>query len=78
MDYAPVFFAGFGMVYGLGLGMAEWINTGGYLHRSTLLWYLPLFLAIVIMVPVVLYRYQSFKKHGHSGCKPIHKCVEED
>lgn len=71
MDYAPIFFAGFGLVYGLAIGIAEFWYISGKWTIGKFLWFFPLVLLISIALPVGLYRYNSFKKHGHSGCKPV-------
>lgn len=73
MDYAPIFFAGFGFVYGAGISIAEVLY--GQKFFSTI-WYLPLILAISIVIPILLYRYYSYQKHGHSGCSPIEKMIK--
>lgn len=73
MDYAPVFFAGFGLVYGVGIGMAEMLQTHKMLTPVAASGYVLLLLVLSIAFPVALYRYYSYKNHGHSGCKPIKK-----
>ncbi len=74
MDYAPVFFAGFGLVYGLGIGTAELLHASGSWTTETIAWFLPLLLACSIALPVWLYRFSSYRKHGHSGCRPVAPC----
>ncbi len=70
MDYAPWFFVGFGAVYGVGIGVAEWLATSGaYDGRSFAALFLILLPASVAL-PVWGYRRRSFKLHGHSGCQP--------
>ena len=71
MDYAPVFFAGFGLLYGTAIAMAEWMYHKGLWSAITPFWYLPVALILAIAFPVWLYRVRSFKRHGHSGCRPI-------
>jgi hypothetical protein len=71
MDYAPIFFAGFGAVYGANISIAELLNSSELLTGLVSYIYFMVSLVIAIGVPVWLYRYFSFKKHGHSGCKPI-------
>jgi hypothetical protein len=73
MDYAPIFFAGFGVVYGFSIGIAELLFFNKMINLTFFLWYFILTLVVAIIVPVVLYRHRSFKNHGHSGCKPIKK-----
>ena len=73
MDYAPWFFAGFGMVYGLGLGTAELLLSKNMLEGVLFYGLILLTLALSIAIPVFGYTKQSFKIHGHSGCKPIDK-----
>ena len=64
-------FAGFGMVYGLGLGIAELLLSKNLLNGTS--FYVLVFSTLIfaIIVPVLGYRRQSFKLHGHSGCKAI-------
>lgn len=73
MDYAPVFFAGFGLVYGLGISIAELLEAKEFLTTYIAFGYLFLMLTASITLPVLLYRYNSYKNHGHAGCKPIKK-----
>ena len=76
MDYAPVFFAGFGLVYGFGIGMAEWFRD--FLQDgSVFLVYFVLVLVVSILIPVWLYRYRSYLKHGHNGCHPVESKKED-
>jgi len=71
MDYAPVFFAGFGLVYGTSIGTAEILQRNELLNGVYSLGYLMVTLILSIALPVWLYLYRSFKKHGHSGCQPV-------
>lgn len=71
LDYAPWFFAGFGMVYGAGVGIAEWLATRGGMDGNTFAWLFPSVLIFAIGLPVWGYRRHSFKIHGHSGCQPV-------
>ncbi len=71
MDYAPWFFAGFGMPYGLGLGTAELLSAEHMLNGSLFSLLLVSTLALTMIIPVLGYRHYSFKTHGHSGCHPI-------
>jgi len=73
MDYAPWFFGGFGAAYGISLGMAELLNTQALLSGNLFAAFFLAALVLCIAVPVMGYRLQSFKKHGHSGCRPIEK-----
>ena len=71
MDYAPWFFAGFGFIYGLGVGIAEWIS-----HHYTIdgFSFTLLFFAILILsilFPVWGYRRHSMREHGHDGCRAV-------
>lgn len=71
LDYSPWFFAGFGAIYGAGLGLGEYLTARGGL---TGLWFLGYFLALLIGAiagPVLGYRAHSFRTHGHSGCRPV-------
>ncbi len=71
LDYSPWFFAGFGAVYGAGLGLAELLAVRGALAGARLPAYLVAILALSIVVPVAGYRERSFRRHGHSGCRPV-------
>ena len=71
MDYAPWFFAGFGAVYGAGLGIGEVLADRGDLTGLVFAgWFLAV-LACAIGIPVLGYRRRSLKIHGHSGCRPV-------
>jgi hypothetical protein len=71
LDYAPWFFAGFGFMYGIGLGCAEWLAAAGLLDGNRFAWLFPSILLVSIAFPVWGYRRRSFKVHGHSGCLPV-------
>lgn len=73
MDYAPIFFAGFGLVYGFGLGIAELLYVKGLMNTTFSILYITFLVGMSIAIPVVLYRKRSFHIHGHSGCRPIRK-----
>ena len=76
LDYAPWFFAGFGVVYGASIGGAEWLYSNKLYSFSVFTWVLPLSLILSIAVPVLGYIHRSFRVHGHSGCKPISRKIE--
>ncbi len=71
LDYAPWFFAGFGAIYGAGIGAAELLSQSGSLSATDFAWIFPSILIASIAFPVWGYRRRSFKRHGHSGCQPI-------
>jgi len=73
MDYAPIFFAGFGLVYGFGISMGEVLYSQELFSGTFTYLYIFTFLIVSLLAPVFLYRYQSFKNHGHSGCKKVSK-----
>lgn len=73
LDYAPWFFAGFGAVYGAGVGFSEWLVTQGFLNWETFAWLFSSVLVFAIALPVWGYRRRSFKAHGHSGCRPVER-----
>jgi hypothetical protein len=75
MDYAPWFFAGFGAVYGAGLGVAELLALRENLDGTVFAGLFSLVLAGAIAFPVFGYRCRSFKLHGHSGCRPVERKV---
>jgi hypothetical protein len=70
MDYAPWFFAGFGAVYGLTIGLAEqhaeslssWLRAGLVLAGA---------LIAACVVPTLGYMARSWRRHGHAGTRPI-------
>ncbi len=71
LDYCPWFFGGFGAAFGLALGAAEWLSLPGGMDGHGAAWLFPAGLALTIAVPVLGYRAQSFRRHGHSGCRPV-------
>jgi len=71
MDYAPWFFAGFGAVYGASIAGAELLHKNNLSGVGYSVFYFIGCLIVAMLVPVVGYRWQSFRVHGHSGCKPI-------
>lgn len=73
MDYAPWFFAGFGAIYGAGIGIAELLSNSGRFAAFDFAWLFPLVLVLSIGVPVWGYRQRSFRRYGHSGCQPVEK-----
>lgn len=73
MDYAPVFFAGFGFIYGISISIAELFLKDTSLSSLFFIFYFIAALLIAIALPVALYRYDSFQKYGHDGCKPIRR-----
>ena len=73
MDYGLWFFAGFGLVYGAGVGISERLAAAGMLDGLTFVWLFTLILIVSIAFPVWGYRRQSFRLHGHSGCRPVAK-----
>ena len=73
MDYAPWFFAGFGAIYGAGVGVAELLAGTGRYAALDFAWLFPLTLGLSIAVPVWGYRRRSFRRHKHSGCRPVER-----
>jgi hypothetical protein len=71
LDYSPWFFAGFGAVYGAGLGLGELLAARGALAGPRLAAFLLAVVACSVAVPVAGYRARSFRRHGHSGCRPV-------
>jgi hypothetical protein len=71
MDYAPWFFGGFGLIYGVGLGIAERVAANGGLDGTSFAGLFIVILALAIAFPVWGYRRRSFRVHGHSGCRPV-------
>ncbi len=73
MDYAPWFFAGFGAIYGAGIGAAELLAGTGRYAALDFAWLFPVTLVLSIAVPVWGYRRRSFRRYKHSGCRPIER-----
>ena len=71
LDYALWFFGGFGIVYGLAITGAEWWSQQGGIDLSLYLIFLLSALLACLVLPVIGYRYQSLRRHGHSGCFPV-------
>lgn len=69
-DYAPIFFGGFGFVFGCGIRAAERLLSSGV---DWWLW-AALFAAVTgaaLILPVLFYVAFSHMRHGHSGCHPV-------
>ncbi len=73
MDYAPWFFAGFGAIYGGAIGIAELISGPKGMSAFEFAWFFPATVIASIAIPVLGYRYRSFQRHGHYGCRPVQK-----
>lgn len=71
LDYAPWFFGAFGAVYGAGIATAELLAARGMLATGAAVGLALATLASAIALPVWSYRWQSFRLHGHSGCRPV-------
>lgn len=70
LDYAPWFFAGFGAVYGLTIGLAEQhAESLSSWPRAGLV--LALALVAACAVPTLGYMARSRRRHGHAGTRPI-------
>jgi len=70
LDYAPWFFAGFGGVYGLGIGVAE-LHADSLTTWPATLAALLLALVLACAVPVLGYMHRSKRLHGHFGTRPV-------
>ncbi|MEJ2466887.1 MAG: hypothetical protein P8045_14510 [Candidatus Thiodiazotropha sp.] len=73
MDYAPWFFAGFGIVFGATIGLTEWWVNSGAINTPLFIVYFTCALLLSMAIPVIGYRQQSWRRHGHSGCHPVEK-----
>ena len=71
MDYAPWFFGFFGALYGTGIGAAEALAAEGVMDITAFVWLFPLVMFAALALPVLCYRWSSFLRHGHSGCRPV-------
>ncbi|MBP9643915.1 hypothetical protein [Budvicia aquatica] len=72
MDYAPWIFGGFGAAYGLLVaGLEYYVRHYGVPGLSLSLAILLFGLAVSIAVPVLGFMRHSYKKHGHTGTRPI-------
>lgn len=76
MDYAPWFFAGFGAIYGAGIGAAETLAANGAMGIVSSVWLFPLVMIAALVLPVLGYRWSSFLRHGHSGCRPVARAAQ--
>lgn len=72
-DYAPWFFGGFGAMYGLGVGLAEWWTAAGGAGVWTGAGIFAATLALSIVVPVAGFIRRSVRIHGHWGTRPVRK-----
>jgi hypothetical protein len=70
LDYAPWFFAGFGAVYGLAIGVAELQAAALSSWPATLAGVL-LAMVLACAVPVLGYVRHSMRRHGHPGTRPV-------
>lgn len=75
MDYAPWFFGLFGGIHGAGIGAAETLAANGAMDVLGFIWLFPLVMTAAIVLPVLGYRWSSFLRHGHSGCRPVARIV---
>jgi hypothetical protein len=69
-DYAPWFFGGFGLIYAVGMKLAE----GALLTEPDTSRAVSVGLAILaatLTLPTLGYVIQSYARHGHHGCRPI-------
>jgi hypothetical protein len=73
MDYAPWFFGAFGAVYGAGLGAMEWLSATGSLSVPVFVVTFSSTLAMSLALPTIGYMFQSRRKHGHWGTRPVTK-----
>lgn len=73
MDYAPWFFGAFGAVYGAGLGATEWLAATGLLSVPVFVLTFSSTLAMSLALPTIGYMFQSRRKHGHWGTRPVTK-----
>ena len=75
-DYVPWFFGMFGVIYGAGLRVAE----GALLTAPSLAGAFglgALLIGATISLPSLGYVAASFLRHGHSGCRPSVRRIEE-
>jgi hypothetical protein len=75
LDYAPWFFGGFGAIYGSGLAAIEWLDARGNLTTPAFVAALAVMLALCLVIPTAAYVFQSMLRHGHSGTRPVMKCL---
>lgn len=73
LDYAPWFFGGFGAVYGLGVGILEWLDDQGPVSNATFALAWSGCMLLCLTVPVAGFAVQSRRKHGHWGVRPVTK-----
>jgi hypothetical protein len=75
LDYAPWFFGGFGAIYGAGLGAMEMLDARGWTTMESVI-ALTVLLTLTLTVPVVGYVWQSQRRHGHWGTRPVQRIAE--
>ena len=73
LDYAPWYFAGFGAVYGAGLGVLEWLDARGPITGPTFALAFGSMLVLSLVVPTLGYALQSRRRHGHWGIHPVER-----
>jgi len=73
LDYAPWFFGGFGVVYGAGVGVVEWLVAGGQLCPVVYAASFALVIVLSCVLPTAGYMLQSMARHGHWGTRPVEK-----
>jgi hypothetical protein len=73
LDYAPWIFAGFGAVYGAGLGVMEWLDARGALSGAVFALAFGAMLVLSMVLPVLGYALQSRRRHGHWGTRPVER-----
>ncbi len=73
LDYAPWFFGGFGAVYGAAIGTVEWLERHGGLPAPLYVAAFILALALSLVLPPAGYVWQSVRRHGHWGTRPVER-----
>jgi hypothetical protein len=73
LDYGPWFFGGFGAIYGVGMGVMEWLDGRRMLTTPVYMAVLSIVIALALVVPAAGYVGQSIVRHGHWGTRPVMK-----
>jgi hypothetical protein len=72
-DYAPWFFGIFGAAHGLTIAGPEYLTRLYQLSPGRNVLYFTLSLFFCIALPVLCFIDHSFRRHGHSGIRPVKK-----
>jgi hypothetical protein len=75
-NYAPWLFGGFGAIYGLTIGIAEYLSVSTPLTWMNFSMLFSIGLLLSIAIPIFSFMLHSKHKYGHYGTKPIMQMTE--